>query len=165
MKPLLISVILLLACSLSGLAQEKKKLYDPSLDGMEQVDQALAKAQAEDKFVFIQLGGNWCSWCYRLEDFIKQDTVMYKFIQQNFVVVHANYSQENQNKALMERLQFPQRFGFPVLVILDSQGNKLHTQDTALLESGSTYDKKKVVNFFKKWNPRALDPATYEARR
>jgi hypothetical protein len=30
----------------------------------------------------------------------------------------------------------PQRFGFPVFVIIDGDGNVLHTQDSALLEQG-----------------------------
>ena len=52
-------------------AQESKKLYDPSLDGMKQIKEAVGKAAKEGKHVLIQYGGNWCSWCINLMLFVK----------------------------------------------------------------------------------------------
>jgi len=72
-------------------------------------------------------------------------------------VVKVNYSKENKNVDVLEQLEKPQRFGFPVLVILDSDGRRIHTQDTGLLESGDGYDHKKVLNFLKNWTPNALN--------
>ena len=34
------------------------------------------------------------------------------------VIEHINSSKENKNDSLMQQLEFPQRFGFPVFVIL-----------------------------------------------
>ncbi len=42
-------------------------LYNPDLDGMEQIDQAIKTASTAGKHVLVQVGGNWCPWC------IKQD--------------------------------------------------------------------------------------------
>jgi hypothetical protein len=53
-------------------------------------------------------------------------------------------------------LENPQRFGFPVLVVLNSNGQRIHTQDSGLLESGDGYDPKKVIGFLKNWTPAAL---------
>ena len=36
------------------------KVYDDSADPAVQIDQAIAAAQAEGKFVIAQVGGNWC---------------------------------------------------------------------------------------------------------
>ncbi|MDE7096601.1 MAG: thioredoxin, partial [Muribaculaceae bacterium] len=57
------------------------------------------------------------------------------------------------------KLGNPVRFGFPVLIILDENGNILHTQDSALLESGEGYDKEKVTRFFESWTPGAVKSA------
>ena len=57
----------------------------------------------------------------------------------------------------MTRLHNPDRFGFPVIVILDENGNVLHTQDSSFLEEGKGYNKEKVIRFFKNWTPTAAN--------
>lgn len=89
------------------------------------------------------------------------DKNLNSLLNDNFVVVHLNYSKENKNEAILKRLEFPQRFGFPVFVILDQNGKKIHTQNSAYLESGNGHDTEKVSNFLKAWIPKALDPKNY----
>ena len=62
-------------------------------------------------------------------------------------------------KKFLPSLEFPQRFGFPVFVILDENGKRIHTQNSAFLKKGDGYDKEKVLRFFKNWSPQALNPA------
>ena len=81
-------------------------------------------------------------------------------------MVHLNYSPENKNLVILKKLEFPQRFGFPVLVILDKKGRRLHTQDSGFLEATKNtesiyYDKQKVLAFLTKWSPSALKPENY----
>ena len=64
-----------------------------------------------------------------------------------------NYSKENKNLAEMKKLEFPQRFGFPVFVILDSNGKRIHTQNSSYLEEGDGYSKKKVIDFLTNGHP------------
>jgi hypothetical protein len=59
-------------------------------------------------------------------------------------------------------LGYPQRFGFPVLVVLDENGKQLHTQDSALLEKGNGYDREKVKSFLRNWAPGAFDEMLYK---
>ena len=158
-------IILVLAVALFamvGNAQEQtalKKVYDESINPLEQIDQAVARAQAEGKFVICQVGGNWCPWCLRFADFITNDSTINSVIEQNFVYIHANYHPRKAGevgKALMKRLNNAGRFGFPVLVILDEQGNIIHIQDSGLLEEGKGYNKEKVLHFFQNWTPKAV---------
>lgn len=39
-----------------------KKVYDETINPMEQIDKALetVKAQTEKKYIICQVGGNWC---------------------------------------------------------------------------------------------------------
>ena len=143
-----------------------KKVYDESINPMEQIDQALVKAKSEGKFVICQVGGNWCPWCLRFADFITKDATISQVIDENFVYIHVNYNprkSEGEEKALlakrmMERLNNPARFGFPVFVVLDDEGRVMHIQDSSFLEEGHGYDQKKVLRFFKNWTPKAVKP-------
>lgn len=163
MKKILTIVVLAVALfSMAAHAQEQtalKKVYNENINPLEQIDKAVAQAQAEGKFVICQVGGNWCPWCLRFADFITNDSTINSVIEQNFVYIHANYHPRKAGevgKALMKRLNNAGRFGFPVLVVLDEQGNVLHIQDSGLLEEGKGYNQKKVLSFFQNWTPKAV---------
>ena len=152
-----------------------KKVYDEQINPMEQIDQAVVKAQAEGKFVVCQVGGNWCPWCLRFADFITNDSTINTVIAENFVYIHVNYDPRQSKsggqqsdgqpsgadkaqlaKAMLQRLDNPARFGFPVFVVLDESGKVLHIQDSSFLEEGQGYSKEKVLRFFKNWTPEAV---------
>ena len=95
------------------------------------------------------------------DKFVKDDQELTEFVKNNYVVVHLNYSRENKNEECLKRLEFPNRFGYPVFIILDGEGERIHTQNSALLEEGKGYNRKDVMNFFKAWTVAAVDPATY----
>ena len=141
-----------------------KKVYNEDINPIEQIDQAIVKAKAEGKHVVCQVGGNWCIWCLRFADFITKDTSISQFIDENFVYIHVNYNPKKsegeakaqQAAALMKRLNNCGRFGFPVFVVLDHEGNVIHIQDSSFLEEGEGYDKEKVMRFFKNWTPDAI---------
>lgn len=73
-----------------------------------------------------------------------------------------NYNKENKNKEVLKALGYPQRFGFPVIVILNSKGERLHTQNTVNLEKDKAYDTRKVKYFLYNWCPDALNPEHYK---
>jgi len=152
-----IVLILFLICQ-SGSAQTEKKLYDPALDGMKQLKEAISKAGISGKHVLVQYGGNWCPWCIRFNAFCKADAAITKVIQDNYVVVELNYSPENKNAESNIFLGNPTRFGFPVFIIIDGKGKVIHTQDSGLLEAGQGYDQKKVSGFLNNWTATALVP-------
>lgn len=132
------------------------RLYDETINPMEQIDKAVEEAGKTGKFVVCQVGGNWCPWCLRFADFIKKDTAIAKVIANSFVYIHVNYPRKGANPQLMARLGNPARFGFPVLVVLDGRGEVLHLQDSGFLENGKSYDSRKVLRFFDCWTPKAV---------
>lgn len=138
-----------------------ENIYNPAADASADIAAAEKQAAKENKHVLLQIGGNWCIWCKRLYKFVEDDAELKADLNSNYVVYHLNYSKENKNLPILKDLGFPQRFGFPVLVILDAKGNRLHTQNSGLLESADSYDKKKVQEFLKQWSPAALLPSHY----
>jgi len=140
--------------------QSGVKLYDPSLDGMKQIKEAVSAAESAGKHVLIQYGGNWCGWCIKFDAFCKADTAITKVISTNYIPVKLNYDQTNRNDAANEYLGNPTRFGFPVFIIVDGNGKVLHIQDSSLLEEGQGYNQKKVLGFFRNWTSEAIVPAS-----
>ena len=158
------SVITLFLClfTIFAFSQEKEKLYHPEVDANLQIEAAVKQAKAEGKNVFIQFGGNWCSWCLLFHKTCKEDEELAQLSFDNYVTIKVNYSKENKNEDILARYKFPQRFGFPVFVILDSDGNYLHTENSVYLEEGKGYSRKRIIEFFKQWSPAAIDPANYK---
>ena len=164
MKKSIITLIVILF-TLSANAQTKlKKVYNEDINPIEQIDQAIAKAKSDGKFVICQVGGNWCPWCLIFADFITNDTTISKVIDDNFEYIHVNYKPQKskdtvkaqQAAALMKRLGNCGRFGYPVFVVLDEDGKILHIQDSSFLEEEQGYNQKKVLRFFKNWTPKAV---------
>ena len=162
-KTLIIALAALTFAITAHAQTELNKIYNEEINPLEQIDHAIAKAKDEGKYVVCQVGGNWCPWCLRFADFITNDSTINTLINENFEYIHVNYNPrkslgaEKQEEAskLMKRLNNAGRFGFPVMVILDENGNVIHIQDSSFLEEGKGYNKEKVLRFFKNWTPQA----------
>lgn len=164
MRKVLMIALMTMSVMMANAQGALKKVYNETIDPMSQIDEGLVKAKAEGKFVVCQVGGNWCPWCLKFADFVEKDTAVNKVVNDNFVFLHVNYNprkaagEEAQQKAalLMERLNRPGRFGFPVFVVLDENGKVMHIQDSSFLEDGKGYSEEKVLRFFKNWTPKAV---------
>ena len=134
-----------------------EEIYDPSADAMAEITRAVTIAKKSNKHVFVKVGGNWCGWCKLYDKFSSADEDISLIMIDEYITVLANWSPENRNLEAMNYLGTPQRFGYPVFVILDGNGNVLHTQDTALLEEGRGYNKNHVLRFLKVWTYAAVN--------
>ncbi len=162
MKKTLISIFFLVS-SIFVFSQDQAKPYNINADAKADLQKAILAANAQNKHVLIQVGGNWCSWCLRFHAIAIGLTKVDSLIRADYVYLLINYSKENKNMDVMKQLEYPNRFGFPVFVVLDGNGKRLHTQDSELLEHARVkgYDTTKVVSFLKQWNVKALDPSGY----
>ena len=161
MKRYLLITVLGALLSLTASAQSNlKKIYDESINPVEQIDNALKQAKKEGKFVIAQVGGNWCRWCLMFADFVNKDAELTQFIDDNFVFIHSNYNPrdraDEKTLEMLRKLGNPERFGFPVFVVLDETGKVIHTQDSSFLEEGNGYSRDKVARFFQNWTPEAV---------
>ncbi|HKI90065.1 MAG TPA: thioredoxin family protein [Draconibacterium sp.] len=53
---------------------QKVEIYNPDADAQKEVADAVKKASAEGKHVFLQIGGNWCPWCVKFHRFVDNDS-------------------------------------------------------------------------------------------
>ena len=161
MKKLMVIAFCLIAYT--GNAQtSENKLYSPTANADKDIAAAIKKAKAENKYVLLQGGGNWCKWCIEFARFCKADQKIDSVINAGFVWYHLNDSKENKNEKVFAKYDYPQRFGYPVFIILDGNGKRIHTQNSEYLEDGKkSYDQRKVQSFLEMWSPRALNPKMY----
>jgi len=138
------------------------KIYEPTANAESDIAAAIKQAKAENKHVLLQAGGNWCSWCIEFNKFSQATGSIDSLLNKCFIVYHLNYSKENENKAIFAKYGYPQRFGFPVFIILDENGNRIHTQNSEYLEQGRGYNKQKVYEFLLQWTPQALSASLYK---
>lgn len=157
----IILAIMMVCCfgTVSSYAQEQKapksmaqlaKPYNESLDGMVQIKEAIAKADAEGKNVICQVGGNWCKWCLWFADYITTEEEIAKTVADNFVYIHVNYSPKNKNEEAMKFFGNP-KMGYPFFVVINGKGEILTVQESGSLEEGQGYNKEKVLGFFNSW--------------
>jgi thioredoxin-related protein len=161
-RMMMIALLLLTVAGANAQDMAKFKIYNPSEDAEKAIAAAAKEAKEKGKHVLVQVGGNWCIWCARFNEFTTSDEAIKTYIEDNYVVYHLNYSPENKNKEVLAKYGFPQRFGFPVFMILDGEGKLIHTENSAYLEEGKGYGKLKVIEFLKNWCKAAFDPAQYK---
>ena len=123
--------------------------YDPARDPVKDLEATVQRAQAEGKRILLDVGGEWCAWCHALDAYIQENEAVHDALQQHFLIMKVNYSQENDNQAFLSK--YPGISGYPHLFVLESDGTFLHSQGTAPLEEGVSYNEEVFLAFLKKW--------------
>lgn len=132
--------------------------YDSARDGKAQIEAAQAEAKGKNKRVLVMFGGNWCKWCRALDDTFANNAAVKARLEQSFVLVHVD---SDSNGTLNDAWGNPFANGFPVLVVVDADGKKLHVQETGTLEMAPPdggqapvgHDPDKLITFLKQWSP------------
>ncbi len=142
----------------SGKVAEFPQKFDPRRDAAQDIRNAIAAAKGSHRRILLDVGGEWCIWCRRLDTLFASHPDIDEFLHRNFVVVKLNWSPENRNVEVLSK--YPKIPGYPHFFVLDSDGKLLRSQDTGALESGNHHDPGKVLAFLKRWAPQARPKAS-----
>jgi thiol:disulfide interchange protein len=123
--------------------------FDPKADPVKDLAAAVVRARTTNRRIILDVGGEWCSWCHILDRFIAGHAELGAAIARDFVWLKINFSPENENTAFLAK--YPRIEGYPHLYVLGQDGELLHSQNTADLELGSSYDLAKMQTFFATW--------------
>jgi len=123
--------------------------FDPKRDAAKDIANAVAQAKKQNKRVLLDVGGEWCGWCHKLDKMFRTDNDVARILRDKYVVVKVNFSPENKNEAVLSKL--PPAEGYPHLYVLDKNGRLLHSQGTGALETGDHHDHDKVMRFLRTW--------------
>ncbi len=136
------------ASQLSGYLPVYSRSYDASRNPNADGRHALKLAKETNRKVLIEVGGDWCSWCFVLDRFIKEHPKVESRLHQTFVVLKVNISDENDNVDFMAA--FPPAQGYPHMYVSDSDGNILSSQDTADFRENKLIHKYFLLLFYNK---------------
>lgn len=145
--------ILFLITSSSVFAQKSDSIlmFDPARNPFEDLKVAVSTATESNKKIILDVGGEWCIWCHRIDAFMHNTEEIKTLLAENFIIVKINFSKENKNEKFLS--QYPAIEGYPHFFILESDGKLLHSQNTGDLEKDKDYDKEKFLDFLNKWKP------------
>jgi len=125
--------------------------FDPAADPAKDLEHAIAEARRTHRRIILDVGGEWCGWCHALDRYYAEHADLMALREKQFVWIKVNFSPGNPNAAFLAK--YPKINGYPYLFVLDTEGKLLHSQDTSLLEQGSSYNLEKMFAFLKQWQP------------
>jgi thiol-disulfide isomerase/thioredoxin len=134
----------------------RKPIYNETADGRADVHAALQRAAYDHKHVLVKFGGNWCGWCYKLDDLFHSDPEIARLLDSEYEVVLVDV---NSNRELLNEFDPDGRHSYPWLTVLDGSGQVLVNQNTGDLERGPEHDPERVLSFLTEWQPKPLDAA------
>lgn len=77
--------------------------YDPKRNADQDIRDAIEEAKRSKRRILLEVGGEWCGWCHRLDAFFEAHPDLTKLREKNFVTVKINFSEENPNKEVLSR--------------------------------------------------------------
>ncbi|TWX58589.1 thioredoxin family protein [Colwellia hornerae] len=129
------------------------KVYDDKSDPFKDANAAIKLAQQTQRNVLIEIGGNWCTWCKKMDAFLVENPEVYQKLHNEFVLLKVSVSDSNENEAFMKSL--PPVLGYPHMYVSTSSGKMILSKDTAELLVGEQYSKKQWLAFLNKWQSSA----------
>jgi thiol:disulfide interchange protein len=129
------------------------KVYDDQRDPFKDAVAALALARETNRQVLIEIGGNWCSWCHKMDTFLEKNPDVYQALHDQYVLLKVSVSDSNENSDFMESL--PPVLGYPHMYVSTAQGKMILSKDTAELLAGNDYSKSQWLSFLNNWSVNA----------
>ena len=128
---------------------EYSKVYDDQRDPFADANAALALARSTNRNVLIEIGGNWCTWCHKMDAFLLKNPDIYNSLHSKYVLLKINVSDSNENEAFMKSL--PPVLGYPHMYVSTGAGKMLLSKDTAELQDENGYSEEYWLTFLEKW--------------
>lgn len=126
--------------------------FDEGRDPQADLKYVVSLAKKEKKNIILDVGGEWCIWCKRLDKFFEDNPKLNEYLKANYIVLKINYSKANKNESFLSK--YPKVDGYPHFFVLNRKGKLLHSQNTGKLEAGDGYDFNKIMEFLIKWKPK-----------
>ncbi|HCM48584.1 MAG TPA: thioredoxin family protein [Colwellia sp.] len=126
------------------------KIYDEQRDPFKDATAAIGLAKKTNRQVLIEIGGNWCSWCHKMDSFLAKNPDVYKALHSQYVLLKISVSDSNENNDFMKSL--PPVLGYPHMYVSTAQGKIILSKDTAELLDDNDYSKSQWLNFLSDWS-------------
>ena len=149
-KLVLISVLLF---SFNGWSITDYEPYDENADALENISEAIEKAKLENKYVLLQMGGNWCPDCRTLGEYFSRPEIK-EWLDDRTVLVSVDVGEWDRNLDIVEEYGNPISEGIPALVLLNSENEVLFATLAGELASARSMSKNDLIV----WLQTKIDP-------
>ena len=132
---------------------ERHKKFDPAANAHRDIKDAVVLAKKSNKRIILDVGGEWCPWCHRLDSLFMLNKDINDYLNEHYILVKVNVSKENKNEAVLSK--YPKIEGYPHVFLLNKKGKLIHSQNTGEWEYPENslvkgYYKEKVFDFLRK---------------
>ena len=149
-KLVLISVLLF---SFNGWTITDYEPYDENADALENISMALKNAKLENKYVLLQMGGNWCPDCRTLGEYFSRPDIK-QWLDNRLILVSIDVGEWNRNLDIVEEYGNPISEGIPALVLLNSNDEVMLATLAGELASARSMSKDDLIE----WLQYKIDP-------
>jgi protein disulfide-isomerase len=149
-KLILISALLF---SFNGWSIPAYEPYDENADALDSISKALKIAKLENKYVLLQMGGNWCPDCRTLGEYFTRPDIK-AWLHDRVILVSVDVGEWNRNLDIVETYGNPISEGIPALVLLNSENEVMFATLAGELASVRSMSKDDLIV----WLQTKIDP-------
>ncbi len=106
----------------------------------------IKKATAEQKRIFVIMGGEWCGWCNNFSDFLTDNPDAADSLLANFVVVKLKVGQDDYRPSPLVT-SWPEFYGVPHYYILDQHGELIESVLNSEFLVSNDYHEQTFIDF------------------
>jgi hypothetical protein len=125
--------------------------FDPARNPSQDLLAVIKEAKPQHKNILLDVGGNWCGWCLLLDQSMHDEAEVHARLD-HFIVLHINYSAQNENKHFLAR--YPRPRGYPFWYVLSPEGRLLTAKSPEsfqISDDAYAYDQSKINAFLDRW--------------
>ena len=120
--------------------------YDETADAASLIVEAREQARADNRFLMVTFGANWCLDCRTLHHHLTTEPVV-DYTRDLFHFANVDVGKLNHNRDVAEGLGVSLARGIPVAIIFDRDGTMLGTTNDGQLEPARYYSSKQILKF------------------
>jgi thiol-disulfide isomerase/thioredoxin len=142
------------------------RLFQPSVDPVADVQQALDRADDAGRLALVVLGANWCHDSRALASRLHRPPLA-ELIQQHFELVFVDVGFLDKGRAVVQQFGVAHFYATPTVLIIDpSSGQLVNDEDRHQWSDAYKIDMAASVEYFEKWaaNDSVADPAADSPR-
>ena len=137
---------LALIVSLSILFGCEQAKYDPDADAQQMFAQALQEAKAEQQYLMVVFGADWCPDCRKLYENLHSPQTR-DYMREHMSVLTVDVGDKDKNLDLAQRLGVSIENGIPVAVFFDDEGKMIGATNEGQLEPSRYLTSAQILRF------------------
>ncbi|WP_286233969.1 thioredoxin family protein [Thalassotalea sediminis] len=125
--------------------------YDEARNPFDDARAAIKLATDTERNILIEIGGNWCVWCQKMDVFLIKNPDVYRALHQQFVLLKINVSEHNDNNDFLKSL--PPVVGYPHIFVSTGKGKVMLSKDTGeFIDTNGEHSRAAWLTFIDNWN-------------